>query len=307
LTRPELSAAIGGRKEVILIGISGWRYAPWRGVFYPPDLAQGRELEYASRALPTIEINGTFYSLQRPEFFEAWHDQTPDDFVFAIKGSRYITHMLKLRNIESALSNFLASGIFKLRKKIGPFLWQLPPNFRYDPERLEAFFRLLPRDTESALTMARRRDARMKGRACLAVATHQKLRHAIEVRHESFHDPSFLALLRRHRIAVVVADTAGKWPLLEELTTKFSYIRLHGEKELYASGYTEAALDRWAALIRGWSRQADVYCYFDNDVKVKAPFDAKRLIAKLGLGDRDFDWHRRRPCVQENRRTAWPH
>jgi uncharacterized protein YecE (DUF72 family) len=312
----------------ILVGISGWRYEPWRGVFYPPDLAQARELHYASRALPTIEINGTFYSLQRPEFFDAWYEATPPGFLFAVKGSRFLTHMLKLRNIDKPLANFFASGILGLREKIGPFLWQFPPNFRYDAERLEAFFRMLPRDTEQALCLARRRDARMKGRCRLSIDCNRPLRHAIEIRHESFIDPSFVALLRRHRIALVVADTAGNWPYREDVTADFVYVRLHGEQEIYASGYTEEALDRWAARILAWSegrepedarrisqvpprRRAtrDVYCYFDNDIKVKAPFDAKRLIEKLGLGTRPFDWHRRRPYVKESRssRLAWPH
>jgi len=313
----------GGR---ILVGISGWRYEPWRGVFYPPGLAQARELEYASRALPTIEINGTFYSLQRPEFFDAWHAETPPGFVFAVKGSRFLTHMLKLRNVAKPLANFFASGILGLRDKLGPFLWQFPPSFRFEPERLDAFFRMLPRDTAQALRLARRRDARMTGRCRLAIDCNRKLRHAVEIRHESFIDPAFVALLRRHRIALVVADTAGKWPYREDVTADFVYLRLHGEKELYASGYTEAALDRWAARIRAWSEggepedarrisqapaprraKRDVYCYFDNDIKVKAPFDAKRLIGKLGLPARDFDWHRRRPYVKESRRSAWPH
>ena len=316
----------GTKRGKILVGISGWRYAPWRGVFYPPDLPQHRELGYAARALPTIEINGTFYSLQRPEFFERWYAETPDDFVFAVKGSRFITHMLKLRDIDRALANFFASGVLGLADKLGPFLWQFPPSLRYDRERLDAFFRLLPRDTEAALALARRRDARMKGRCRLAIDCRRKLRHAVEIRHESFLDPSFVALLRRHRVALVVADTAGKWPNREDVTADFVYVRLHGEKELYASGYTKAALDRWAARIRAWSNGAqpadarrisaaaapkraarDVYCYFDNDVKVKAPFDARRLIEKLGLPARDFDWHRRRPYVRENRRSAWPH
>ena len=310
----------------ILIGISGWRYAPWRGVFYPPGLAQHRELEYASRALPTIEINGTFYSLQRPDFFEAWYDATPPGFTFAVKGSRFLTHMLKLKDCERPLANFFASGILGLRDKIGPFLWQLPPAFAYDPQRLEDFFRMLPRDTEQALSLARRRDARMTGRCKLSIDCKRPLRHALEIRHESFVDPSFISLLRKHRIALVVADTAGKWPYREDVTADFVYIRLHGEKELYASGYTDAALDRWAARIAAWSEggepedarrisdkpppkraRRDIYCYFDNDIKVKAPFDAKRLIERLGLGPRDFDWHRRRPYVKENRRSAWPH
>jgi uncharacterized protein YecE (DUF72 family) len=283
------------------IGISGWRYEPWRKVFYPKDLAQHRELQYASRQLPTIEINGTFYSLQRPECFEAWHGDTPDGFVFAVKGSRFITHMKRLKDVERPLANFFASGIFNLREKLGPFLWQFPPQFAYNAERFEEFFEMLPRDLESALSLARRRDARVKGRSCLRIDENRKLRHAVEIRHETFRDPSFVKLLRKHKIALVVADTAGKWPLVEDVTADFMYLRLHGDEVLYASGYSDSALDDWARRIHAWSmggevadarkivkdlappprRSRDIYCYFDNDMKVHAPFDARRLIAKL--------------------------
>jgi uncharacterized protein YecE (DUF72 family) len=273
----------------IYIGISGWRYPPWRGVFYPGGLPQHRELEYASGVLPTIEINGSFYSLQTPESYAAWYSETPPGFVFGVKGGRYITHVRRLREIEKPLANFFASGVFNLREKLGPFLWQFPPQLRYDPERFEAFFAMLPRDTAQALALARRRDFRMTGRSRLAIDAKRKLRHAVEIRHESFADAAFVAQLRRHDVALVVADTAGKWPCLEELTSDFMYLRLHGDKEIYASGYGEAALDRWAAKIRGWSRGRDVYCYFDNDVKVRAPFDARRLIEKLGLAQAGAD------------------
>ncbi|HEX4332476.1 MAG TPA: DUF72 domain-containing protein [Usitatibacter sp.] len=268
---------------MIRIGISGWRYEGWRGVFYPEGLVQRRELEYAASRFSTVEISGTFYSLQRPECFEAWRRDTPDGFVFAVKGSRFITHMKKLRDIEVPLANFLASGIFNLREKLGPFLWQFPPNFRFDAARLEAFFELLPRDTQSALSLARRRDYRLKGRARLAFDANRKIRHAVEIRHESFRDPAFVRLLRRHGIALVIADTAGKWPLMEEVTADFVYMRLHGDKELYASGYSPKALERWAARIRSYA-PLDAYCYFDNDAKVHAPFDAEGLMARLGLG-----------------------
>ncbi|MGH8269029.1 MAG: DUF72 domain-containing protein, partial [Steroidobacteraceae bacterium] len=153
----------------IRIGVSGWRYAPWRGLFYPPGLPQRAELAYASRRFPTIELNGSFYSLQRPESYAQWYAETPDGFVFSVKGGRYITHMLRLRGIEQPLANFFASGVFNLREKLGPILWQLPPNFKYDRERMERFFRLLPRDTEAARTLARRRSAWMKGRVRLAI------------------------------------------------------------------------------------------------------------------------------------------
>ncbi|MGV7207407.1 DUF72 domain-containing protein [Oxalobacteraceae bacterium A2-2] len=289
----------------IHIGISGWRYAPWRGVFYPQGLAQARELEFASRALPTIELNGSFYSLQRPASYEAWYDATPPGFVFANKGNRYLTHILRLGDgVEQALCNVLASGLFKLRDKLGPILWQFPPNFRFDAERMERFLSLLPHDLEHAQAMARRHDARMNGRVALEIDANHKLRHALEIRHESFADPAFVALLRKYKAALVVADTAGKWPYYEDVTADFMYLRLHGAEELYASGYDDQALQRWAARIAAWAsggqpddarlisqhappRRAsrDVYCYFDNDIKVRAPFDARSLLSKLGLDD----------------------
>jgi uncharacterized protein YecE (DUF72 family) len=286
----------------IRIGISGWRYSPWRQVFYPAGLAQHRELEFASRAFPSIEINGSFYSLQSPRSYTAWHDATPDNFLFSVKGPRYVTHVLRLRNVLKPLANFFASGVFNLGAKLGPMLWQLPPSLRYDEETLENFLALLPRDTEAALRLARRRDARMHGRSALRIDANRRLRHAFEVRHESFATPRFIAQLRRHGMSLVVADTAGKWPFLEDVTADFLYLRLHGDKELYASGYTDAALDRWAERIRTWTRggeprdarkasdtsprkraSRDLYCYFDNDIKVRAPFDADRLMQKLGL------------------------
>ena len=269
---------------MIRIGISGWRYAPWRKVFYPEDLPQRRELEFASRHFPTIELNGSFYSLQRPEYYQAWYDETPPDFVFSVKGSRYITHLRRLKEIETPLANFLASGILNLREKLGPFLWQFPPMFPYKPERLEPFFALLPRDTDHALAFARKRDSRMTGRSRLAIDAHRPLRHAIEVRHHSFINDEFIALLRKYEIGLVVADTAGKWPKMFDVTSGFVYVRLHGDVELYQSGYTKEALAAWARRIRAWDRAGkDVYVYFDNDMKVKAPFDAMSLMKKLRL------------------------
>ena len=290
------------KRSSIRIGISGWRYTPWRGIFYPPKLAQRRELEFASHMLPTIEINGSFYSLQRPASYQAWHDETPEDFVFAVKGSRYITHMLRLKDVRVPLANFLASGVLALRNKLGPILWQFPPRFAYDAERFESFFSLLPKNTSEALALAREHDARLDDRAWLKASPKRPLRHAVEIRHPSFVNADFIALLRRYKIALVVADTAGKWPLIEDVTADFVYVRLHGDKELYASGYGDAALDRWAERIDAWSRghqvadaktaspkapprraHRDVFCYFDNDVKVHAPYDAATLAAKLGL------------------------
>ena len=286
----------------IRIGISGWRYPSWRGVFYPRGLVQARELEYAARLLPTIEINGSFYSLQRPASYAAWRDATPPGFVFAVKGNRFLTHMLKLNGIEKPLANVLASGMFALRDKLGPMLWQLPPQLRFDAAKLERFLALLPRDTGQALRLARGHDDKLEGRALLEIDVVRPLRHAVEVRHESFRCPEFIALLRRHNVALVVADTAGKWPDFEDVTADFVYIRLHGEEELYASGYEDDSLERWAGKIRAWSTGGqpgdarlasgeaperlagrDVYCYFDNDIRVRAPEDALRLMALLGL------------------------
>jgi uncharacterized protein YecE (DUF72 family) len=281
---------------VIRIGVSGWRYPPWRGVFYPRTLAQRLELAYASRRLSTVEINGSFYALQRPEYYAQWHGETPPGFVFAVKGGRFITHMLKLRNIEAAIANFFASGIANLGEKLGPFLWQLPPVLAFDAERLRAFFELLPRDTDAASALARKRNDKVRGRARLAYGPNRALRHALEVRHPSYGTPEFVALLRQHGIALVVADTAGRWPYAEDVTADFVYARLHGDQELYVSGYTPRALARWAGRVRHWSRGGqpddarliapglplermprDVYVYFDNDAKVKAPRDALAL------------------------------
>lgn len=291
--------AVPGRAR---IGISGWRYPRWRGNFYPTGLAQRRELEYASRCFSTIELNGSFYSLQHPDSFRRWYDETPDDFQFAVKGSRYITHMMRLRGVEQALATFFAQGMLALGHKLGPLLWQFPERMRFDAARMQAFVDLLPDDTDAAARLARGRDAsRLKGRAVLKPRHHGPLRHAFEVRHDSFVDPAFLDMLRARGMALVVADTAGRWPLVEEVTADFMYVRLHGDAELYVSGYGDPALADWARRVRAWQRGGqprgarravhdrisrhprDVYCYFDNDAKVHAPFDAQRLAAMLGL------------------------
>jgi uncharacterized protein YecE (DUF72 family) len=282
----------------VKVGISGWRYARWRGVFYPEGLRQKDELAFAAKTFPTIEINGTFYSLQRPAMFGAWIEETPDDFVFSLKGPRFITHMLKLKNTKSALANFFASGLLRLEHKLGPILWQLPPQMRFDAERLRAFFDLLPRDTNAAGQLARKHNAKLKARAWLQTATNRKLRHALEVRHDSFNAPAFIALLRKHQIGLVVADTE-EWPLLMDVTADFVYCRLHGSEQLYTSGYDDPALTVWTKRIRDWThgreadgphaspvraprrKSRDVYVYFDNDAMVRAPFDALDLIKKL--------------------------
>ncbi|MDQ3166630.1 MAG: DUF72 domain-containing protein [Actinomycetota bacterium] len=267
----------------IRVGISGWRYPPWRGVFYPPGLPQRQELTYAAQRLSSIEINGTFYSLQRPTSFRQWRTQTPDDFVFAVKGGRFITHMKKLAGIETALANFFASGLLALGPKLGPLLWQLPPMLGYDAARLGAFFDLLPRTTGQAALLAASHDAKVPGdRALTSAELEMPLRHALEVRHASFATTQAVDLLRRHDVGLVVADSAGKWPLLEDVTSDFVYVRLHGADELYVSGYSPEALDRWAAQALRWRDAGlDVVVYFDNDAKVHAPYDALALAERV--------------------------
>jgi uncharacterized protein YecE (DUF72 family) len=288
-------AAVGD----IRIGISGWRYKGWRGVFYPEDLPQRRELEYAAGIFRSVEINGTFYSLQRPESFEAWAAATPDDFVFAVKGPRFITHMKKLNDCETPLANFFASGLFRLGQKLGPILWQLPPHLGFDAKRLERFFKLLPRDTQKAASLARRHDHRLDNHANVRPRVKMPLRYAIEIRHESFRVADFIQLLREQDIALVCAD-AVDWPRLMDLTSDFVYCRLHGSEVLYASGYDDVDINAWACRVAAWAignepsdaerminkpapkrKARDVYVYFDNDAKVRAPFDAQALIQRV--------------------------
>lgn len=266
------------------IGTSGWRYRSWRGTFYPTGLRQKDELAWASRHFTSIEINGTFYSLQRPSCFRLWRAATPDGFGFPIKGSRFITHMKKLRDVEALLANFLASGILALGEKLGPVLWQFPASMPFDLDRFEAFFERLPRTTRAAARLARRHDERVRGRSYVRAPVDRPIRHAVEVRHPVFFAPEFLALLRRHDIAFVVSDGAGRWPTAEHVTASFVYVRLHGAEELYVSGYRPRELDRWSDACRAWLRSGrDVYVYFDNDAKVHAPFDAMALMDRLGV------------------------
>ena len=296
--RPRSSITAGQLR----IGISGWRYAGWRGKFYPKDLVQDRELEFAATTFNSVEINGSFYSLQLPSSYQRWHDATPPGFLFAVKGGRFITHMKKLRGVETALANFFASGVLALRHKLGPILWQLPPNLGFDPKRLRDFFALLPRNLRQAVKLAKKYDDKLKTRPFIKLDRAmgaRELRHALEVRHQSFMTPEFFELLREQNVAFVIADTAGKCPYSEDLTADFVYIRLHGAERLYVSGYNDRALDRWAHRIRFWrsgqqprdarvvvasksdNRPRDVFVYFDNDAKVHAPFDAIRLAERL--------------------------
>lgn len=289
------------------IGISGWRYKGWRGKFYPPRLLQRCELQYAAKRFGSIEINGTHYSLQRPKSFTQWRDETPKGFVFAVKGSRFITHMKKLRGVDEALANFFAQGVLALGEKLGPVLWQLPPSMKFNVGQLSDFFSKLPRTTEEAAALAHDHSPKLKGRSFLQVLKKQPVRHCLEIRHESFACEEFIALVRKYDVGLVVADTV-EWPLLFDVTSDFVYCRLHGSEQLYASGYGDTALDTWADRVAQWAtgheakdesshsklhghhastksaqkrKKRDVYVYFDNDAKVHAPFDAQGLMERV--------------------------
>jgi len=267
----------------VRIGISGWRYASWRGDFYPKGLVQRRELEYAATHLTSIEINGSFYSLQRPTSYKRWREQTPDDFVFAVKGGRYITHLKKLVDVDTPLANFFASGLLALGPKLGPILWQLPEKLTFDAARLDDFLGRLPTSTGQLAQLAAGHDDKLSGDRVLTTAEEDRpLRHALEFRSPTFAVPEAIEILRRHRVACVLADTAGRWPRVEEDTADLRYVRLHGEHELYASGYTGHALDEWAHRVSGWAAAGqDVFVYFDNDIKGYAPHDAMALLERL--------------------------
>jgi uncharacterized protein YecE (DUF72 family) len=259
----------------IRVGIGGWVFPPWRGVFYPAGLAQARELEHASRRVTAIEINGTFYGAQKPESFRRWHDATPDDFMFSVKASRFTTHRRDLAAAGPSIERFIGGGVLELRDKLGPILWQFPPSTRFDESAFAAFLALLPRDAD--------------GRA---------LRHVVEIRHESFADARFIALLRQHRVAVALVDS-DKHPLFADLTADFVYARLRRTQEGEATGYPPAALDVWAERFRQWSSghepgdlprhdaatagaaPRDCFVYFISGAKQHNPAAAEALLQRL--------------------------
>jgi uncharacterized protein YecE (DUF72 family) len=286
-------------KGQIRIGMAGWRFDGWRGTFYPDDLPQRRELDFASRRLNSIELNGTFHSTQRPQSFKTWHDETPDDFIFSVKGSQFITHIRKIENVETALANFLAQGLLRLGRKLGPILWQFSPQFSFNPERMQSFFELLPKTHKQAAAYARQRDEWMASRSWLEVEEDAPLRHAVETRHKSFAVPEYISLLRKCGIALVVADSV-KWPTLMDVTADFVYCRMHGDEKLFPNGYDADAIDTWARRVIAWSRgeeltdgarihpelapkrdSRDVFVYFDDDNKVRAPIDALSLSGRI--------------------------
>lgn len=281
------------------IGISGWRYAPWRNNFYPKGLVQRKELYFAARSVNSIEINGSFYALQTPERYAGWYADTPANFVFSVKAPRYITHIHRLNDVEEPIANFFASGLLQLKEKLGAILWQFPPSFKFDEKQFQQFLQLLPKTTGEALKGTRKYhpDFNLPAHSAKTV----RLRHAVEIRNQSFIDPTFIKLLRKHNVAFVIADTAARWPYAEDITSDFVYIRLHGDTELYRSGYSKSAIEHWYKRIKAWSRGShpkdakligkrvrlheslDVFCYFDNTDKLWAPQDARQLSALLGI------------------------
>ncbi len=282
----------------VRIGTSGWTYDHWQGTFYPDGLAKRRRLEYLASRLDAAEVNGTFYSLQRASTFRRWAAATGEDFRFAVKGSRYITHMKRLRDVEQALGRFLASGPLALGEKLGPVLWQLPPAMRWDAELIGGFLGGLPRSTATAADRARPY-AELVRDPCTDVDVDRPLRHALEARHPSFRDPAVVRALRELDVSLVVSDGAGAFPRFDDVTADPVYVRLHGDTELYRSGYSPAALRAWAARVRAWAEgespasadtiapgvpappvPRDVWVFFDNDGGGHAPADALALAAR---------------------------
>lgn len=242
----------------IRVGIGGWTFEPWRGVFYPLDLPKTRELEYATSRLTAIEVNGTFYSRQSPSTFAKWRDAAPEGFVFSLKASRYCTQRKDLSQSGESIAKFLEQGIVELGDRLGPILWQLPHTRAFDPDQIAAFLALLPPSQDGL-----------------------PLRHAIEARHESFDDPAFFELARKFGVLVVFADSP-KYPCFEEQTGPFTYARLQAACEDVPTGYDEPALDRWADKGRAWSAGGrEVFVFFINGAKVRAPAAAEALIARL--------------------------
>ena len=258
----------------IRVGIGGWTFEPWRGVFYPPGLAQKRELEYASRQLTAIEINGTFYGSQKPATFAKWHDETPDDFVFALKAPRFATHRRVLAEARDSIDRFVASGVLELKNKLGPINWQFPPTRKFDADEFASFLELLP-----------------------AKADGHTLRHAVEVRHESFCDEAFVALARKRGVAIVVAGDS-KYPQIADPTAPFVYARIMGTEEAHPLGYAKKSLDKWTERAQTWAsggapddldtyggaapkKARDVYLFVISGHKAHNPAAAMALIERI--------------------------
>lgn len=282
---------------IVRVGVAGWTHAPWRGVFYPKGMKHEQELRYAAARFRTLEITGTFYGTQRPDTFASWAEQVPADLVFAIKAPRAITHILRLRDSQVPLANFLASGLLRLGIHLGPILWQFPANFHFDAGRIAPFLKLLPHDTGKAAVLGRKHDNALRAPAWLNVDRERRLRHAFEINHDSFRCQAFIDMLRAHDVALVCADS-DKQPRLMDVTADFVYCRLSGPGRVHASLYDKAGLDTWAERIKSWalgdeppdaervggaarSRKRDVFVYCDPGNKVHAPDNAMELIRRL--------------------------
>jgi uncharacterized protein YecE (DUF72 family) len=280
----------------IRLGTAGWVFEPWRKSYYPEGLKQKDELAYSSARLGNIEINATFYSHQKAASFQNWASQVPPGFVFTVKGHQLVTHIKRLKDIELPLANFFASGVMALGDKLGPFCWQLPGNSKYDPERMETFLSLLPQTPEALVALAAKTDYG-KNPPYLDATGITRVRHAIEVRHESFADPRFIDQLRAHNVALVVADTAD-WPYADQ-TADFAYARLQGAPG--KKSYSPAERDQRAGWLRAWSEgkpaegaplvaaadaapaDRDVFAFFVSTDKENAPHNARAVMATLGL------------------------
>jgi uncharacterized protein YecE (DUF72 family) len=285
----------------IRIGISGWTFPNWRGTFYPKKLVQKRELEYASRQVNSIEINGTFYALQKPATFQNWYNQTPDDFIFSLKAPQFITHVLRLRECKEPLCTFLASGLLCLKQKLGPILWQFPPYVSLKDNRFEKFVKQLPHNTLKAAKLAKKHDVRFADRVWTETDGNYPVRHAFEFRHPSFQNKDFIEMLKSYQVAVAVIDSGKNWPYTEDLTSDFVYVRMSGEGPEFKNGYTDSALKRMAKRIKLWAKggqpkdancisqqepypgKKDVFVYFNNDEKINAPQDAARMLKQFKI------------------------
>jgi uncharacterized protein YecE (DUF72 family) len=241
----------------IYVGIGGWTYEPWRGVFYPPGLTQKRELEFASRKLTSIEINGTYYSTFKPASWAKWRDETPPGFVFAVKASRYCTNRKELAGAGESVARFIGQGMSELRDRLGPINWQFMPSKRFDADDFGAFLALLPRELDG-----------------------RPLHHALEVRHPSFKDPRFYDLARKHNAAIVFADD-DEFPAIDEATADFAYARLMRTQESIETGYDAPALDRWSKIAAEWAKRGDTFVYFISGAKIRAPAAAQAMIARV--------------------------
>jgi uncharacterized protein YecE (DUF72 family) len=246
------------RQGRIYVGIGGWTFEPWRGVFYPDDLAQKRELEYASRKLTSIEINGTYYSTFKQASWIKWREETPDGFVFAVKASRYCTNRRELASAGDSVAKFLGQGLTELKDKLGPINWQFMETKKFDADDMAAFLKLLPREQDGV-----------------------PLRHALEVRHPSFKDPKFYELAKQHGAAIVFADD-DTFPEIDEPTADFTYARLMRSQEKVETGYDKKALDHWAKRAKDWAKRGDAFVYFISGAKVRNPAAAQALIERVG-------------------------